>query len=179
MTDTTSDVVTEGGSWEFRGRVDVIDYGRMVYTVLYLPAALARELDRPRLRVHAVIDEIDVDGAFQPSGDGRRYLLLSKRVLKQLGKAPGDVVEVRFSIADTDHVEIPDDVRVALQGKAAVAFAALTAGKQRAVLAPVAAARTAPTRQKRIAALARGLVDGTLVTGPPTRRRRSGVARDR
>lgn len=30
-------MVIADGSYEFQGRIDVIDYGRMVYTVVYLP----------------------------------------------------------------------------------------------------------------------------------------------
>lgn len=165
----------DDGSFEFRARVDVIDYGRMVYKVVYVPQDVIEALALPGggpARVHAVINELDVEGALQPSGDGRRYLLLSGRLLRQLKADVGTVVEVRGSLADADHVEVPDDVRAVLTGPAAEAFAALTPGKRRAVLVPIAAARTAATRARRVLALRQGLVDGTLQTGAPPKKKK-------
>jgi hypothetical protein len=124
------------------------------YTVVWLPEKVAAELPldvHPRLRVHAVVGEVPVDGAFQPSG-GRWYLMLSKPLLKQAALRLGDRTEVRFSLADPDAVDVPDALQAALSGrkKAAKAFAALSAGKKRALCHHVASAKRAPTQQRRV-----------------------------
>lgn len=76
------------------------------YTALFLPAELERVLpfdEHPRLRVGGEIGEdAPVSGAWMPTGDGRRYFIVARRVMTQLRVALGDHVEMRFRIADQD-----------------------------------------------------------------------------
>jgi uncharacterized protein YdeI (YjbR/CyaY-like superfamily) len=67
---------------------------------------------------------------------------------------PGDRIDVRLRAAPDDRVEVPDDVELALRmADATDIWNGLTPGKQRGLLYPVSTAKTAPTREKRIAAL--------------------------
>ncbi len=140
--------------WEFEASIEYHDFGRMGYTVVYLPEKLKAQLpfkQYPRLRVDAEIAEHPVDGAFQP-GQGKTYLILSKTLLKSAGLSLGDTVEVSFKIADQDAVDVPDPLRLAFKKnkKAQAAWDALSAGKKRALAHRVNTAKRADTVEKRV-----------------------------
>lgn len=129
------------------------------YTVVYLPPAMASELPfdaHPRLRVVGEIADVPVEGAWQPAGDGRRYLMVPKTVFESAGVAVGDRVEVRFKIADQDAVDVPDALnRLLISDKdLAAKWSALTPGAQRAFSYRVSSAKTEPTIAKRVSEVA-------------------------
>lgn len=140
--------------WEFDAPVEYHDFGRMKYAVVYLPEAVRQQLpfdQYPRLRVDAEVNEQPIDGAFLP-GQGKHYLILSKRLLKSAGLAPGAMAHVNFRLADQDAVTVPEELEMALAANPETqeAWDALTPGKQRGLAYRVASARTAPTRRKRV-----------------------------
>ena len=150
--------------WEFEATVEYHDFGRMGYAVVYLPEDLRVKMpfDRyPRLRVDAEVAEFPVDRAFQP-GQGKYYLILSKRLLKQAGLVLGDSVNVNFRIADQEAVTVPDTLEVALQGNptAKTKWDTLTPGKRRGLAHRVSSARTAATKKKRVAEVISTLLEG-------------------
>ena len=125
------------------------------YKVLFLPAALKRELpfDRyPRLRVDGEIADVPVNGAWIPAGDGRHYFIVAPHVFKSASVAMGDCVEMRFRIDDQDRVAPPDALLQAIERHAAAKtiWTSLTPGKKRALAHHVGTAKTAPTQRKRI-----------------------------
>ncbi|MEL6327735.1 MAG: YdeI/OmpD-associated family protein [Cyanobacteria bacterium J06626_23] len=141
--------------WEFEAPIEYHDFGRMGYTVVYLPEEIREQLpfdEYPRLRVDAEVNEQPIDGAFQP-GQGRHYLMLSKRLLKSAELSLGDVVSVNFRVADQDAVTVPDELQRALDANAQTLalWEKLTPGKRRGLAHRVASARTMPTRLKRVA----------------------------
>ena len=84
-------------SFAFEAPVSRYAFTRYAYTVLYLPEALVPRLpfDRfPRLRVTGEVADWPVAGAWQPAGDGRRYFILGKRLLREAGLKVGDVAEM-------------------------------------------------------------------------------------
>ncbi|MEM9161359.1 MAG: DUF1905 domain-containing protein, partial [Verrucomicrobiota bacterium] len=86
----------------FSAKVDIHDFGRMKYSVVYLPKKIEKELrlvEMPRLSVEGVIHGEPFLGACQPTGRSW-YLILSKRFLKEAKLNIGDKVEVPLSIAD-------------------------------------------------------------------------------
>jgi len=150
--------------WEFETQIEYHDFGRMGYTVVYLPEKLKKQLpfkQYPRLRVNADILGYPIDGAFQP-GHGKTYLIVSKKILKEIGVALGDIVTVQFSVADQNSVSVPDELQEKLtKDKAALkAWALLTLGKQRALCHSVNTAKTKPTIEKRVSAVIRTLKEG-------------------
>jgi hypothetical protein len=155
----------DGGPWEFRAPIEQRHMGgSLFYTVVHLPRALESALPAgagPSVRVYAVVEDVDFDAAFQ-SAHGRWSLMVSKALQKKLGKGVGDVVDVRFSLAPADAVDVPDALRVGLRGDAAAAqtFAGLTAGKQRALCHRVGSAKTPPTQQRRVAEIVDVLAGG-------------------
>lgn len=143
--------------WEFEAPIEYHDFGRMGYTVVYLPEALRAQLpfDRyPRLRVNADILGYSIDGAFQP-GHGKIYLILSKKLLREIGVELGDEVTVQFSVADQNAVDVPEALERALKKDktASKAWQALSPGKRRAHAHTVRSAKTQPTIEKRVQAV--------------------------
>ena len=106
----------------------------------------------PRFRVQGEVADFPVDGAFVPTGDGRRYLLLSPRLLKAAGIAVGSVVEMRFRLDDPERVTVPQALEARLSTDATFHrhWIALSAGKQRAVAHHVASVKGAVAREKRL-----------------------------
>lgn len=142
----------------FEGPIDRFGVGKsrvVMYQVLFLPEDLAATLPfdaHPRLRVDGEIADVPVNGAFIPTGDGRRYFIVAPRVFKDAGIAVGDLVEMRFRIDDQNRVDMPDALTDALAGQPDLSrlFEALTPGKKRALAHHVATAKTDPTTQKRV-----------------------------
>jgi hypothetical protein len=150
-----------GFVWEFDAPIEYHDFGRMGYTVVYLPEKLKEKLpfkQYPRLRINADILGYPIDGAFQP-GQGKTYLIVSKAVLKQIGVKLGEVVTVQFTVADQNEVSVPNELQAALQqDKVALKiWKSLTPGKQRAFCHTVNSAKTKPTIEKRVTAVIHGL----------------------
>lgn len=148
------------------------------YTVLFLPHELEPELpfdEHPRLRVDGEIADVPVQGAWMPTGDGRRYFMISPAVLKAVKPEPGQLLEMRFRIDDQDRVDVPDALAAALRtdAKAAAAWEGLTPGKRRGLAHFVGAAKTAPTQARKVAEVMQGLREGDVSGfGPPARRNR-------
>lgn len=139
------------------------------YRVVFMPATLEGELpfgQYPRLRVDGEIADIPIANAFMPTGDGRRYLIVSPEVMKGASLSLGDTVSVRFRIADQNHVDVPDALTRAIDNlkTAKLIWEGLTAGKRRALAFHVSNAKTAPTQTKRIADVIEALTkfDGKL-----------------
>lgn len=140
--------------WEFETSIEYHDFGRMGYTVVYLPEEIKKQLpfkQYPRLRVNADILGYPIDGAFQP-GQGKTYLIVSKAILKEIGVQLGDRVMVQFTVGDQSSVTVPEALQAALMhDKAALKlWKSLTPGKQRAFCHTVNSAKTEATIEKRI-----------------------------
>ena len=136
----------------FEGQIEPMEWGRSTYTVLRLPDALLANLGQPK-RVEGEIADHPVNLAVTRAPViETAFLYTGKSLLKAAGIAAGDVVEVRLRAADPDLVVEPDGLAAALRAAGLSAqWQALTPGKRRGLIAPIEAARTATTRDKRIA----------------------------
>ncbi len=156
-------------SHEFDAALERHGVGRgrqIVYTVLFLPPELARQLpldQHPQLRIEGEIADVPMAGAFISAGDGRRYVMVSPDVQRQAGVGPGDWVTMRFRVADQDAVDVPPALEAALgrDAEAQAAWTGLTSGRRRALAHLVASARTDSTRDRRVAAIV------VAITGRP------------
>ena len=124
--------------------------------MLFLPADLEGVLPfarYPRLRVDGEIADIPISGAWIPTGDGRRYIIVAPRVVRDAGVRVGSLVEMRFRIADQDAVDMPEalSAALALDPAAANVWSNLTPGKKRGFAHIVHGAKTDPTRTRRVA----------------------------
>jgi len=134
------------------------------YTVVFLPDDLRSELpfgQYPRLRVEGEIEEVSIANAFMPTGDGRYYLIVSPKVLKDAEVEVGDTVRVRFRVADQTHVEVPTALQRAIEAnrQASDAWNALTPGKKRMLAQHVMSAKTSKTQSKRIREALEALIE--------------------
>ena len=143
------------------------------YTVVFVPEELADALPleaHPRLRISGEVSDTPIEAALTPVR-GRWYILLSKRVLKTIDARIGDLVEVRFKIADQDAVDVPLALQRALAAHPteAALWEAATPGKQRGLAYRVTTAKTDPTREKHIREVF-GILHGKLdMRGKPVR----------
>lgn len=147
------------GDWVvFEAAVEPLVWGRATYTVLRLPPPAAAALQGAR-RVEGEIAEHPVNLAITraPVVEGP-FLWAGRALLDRIGLEPGDRVEVRLRPAPDDRVDLPDDLAAALRAAGAtVAWEVLTPGRRRGLLYGLDTARTAPTRERRIASLVAGL----------------------
>ena len=73
----------------------------------------------------------------------------------------GQEIDVDIEYDDAPRtVEVPDDLAAALSGPARAAFDTLSVSRQRAIVDPIEAAKTAETRERRIAKAAEELGAG-------------------
>ena len=143
---------------EFDAHIEEFGVGKtkkVWYRVVFMPQAFESQLpfDRyTRLRVDGEISDVPISNEIIPTGGGRRYLIVSPKVLKDAGVTLGDEVTVRFRVADQDHVDVPDALIRALKADdpAREAWDALTPGKKRALAYRVAGAKTQPTIERRV-----------------------------
>ncbi len=161
-----------GYPFEFTGRVAKHDYGPFSYTVVYLPVEMEGDLpfgETARVRVRGEIEEVPFAGAWQP-GQGRKYLILSRSLLKKRELSVGDWVSVRFRLDDPEAVDVPEDLAEALRKhrKVKKLWDALSAGKQRGLAHFVNGVKSEEARQKRIEK-ALGLLEQGEVLGPRKR----------
>lgn len=91
-----------------------------------------------------------------PVGDGRRYFIVSPTIKTNTGSDVGDEGEMRFRVDGQDFVDVPKALETALLADSHVStqWEKLTAGKKRMFTNHVASAKTPPTQQRRIEALA-------------------------
>ena len=141
--------------FRFSSPIELLDFGKMAYAVVYLPESITNRLPsgiQGRIRVDGVLDNFVFNGALQPASGGERYILLSKRVLRSIGREVGDTIAVAFSIADPNAVQVPIELQHALQANelAGRVWQALTSGKRRGYAHRVSIAKKASTKAKRI-----------------------------
>lgn len=134
------------------------------YKVVFLPPELQATLpfkQYPRLRIDGEIGEMSLDNALMPTGDGRYYVIVAPRIIKQYGLSLGDSVELRFRIADQNWVEVPDALARALEADPLVqdAWNKLTAGKKRSLAQHVLSAKRAATQRKRVSEVIAAMLD--------------------
>ncbi|MEN0088595.1 MAG: YdeI/OmpD-associated family protein [Pseudomonadota bacterium] len=148
--------------YEFSARIEKIDYGRMYYSVVFLPAPLEMKLKAeshvPKLRVVAEIRNLakadavtEHAGALLPEERGK-YLLLSKKVLKRLDAELGDELHIAFALDDPNRVEVPRVLADALEEEDYLrsVWEELTPGKQRGLAYRIGQAKTTATQTKRL-----------------------------
>jgi hypothetical protein len=147
---------------QFSATVETMAMGRSTYTLLRLPAAVAKPLLASGVkRVEGEINEHAVNLALttSPHVEGL-FVWAGKSLLDRIGIGPGETVDVRLRQVADELVELPDDLAQALSRALAMArWLALTPGKRRGHLYQLGTAKTVATRNKRITAIVDELVD--------------------
>jgi hypothetical protein len=146
----------------FEAKVKLFDYGKFSWSGVTLPKTLVSKLPLktiPRLRITGEINGIRFEGALQPTKRGW-YLMVSRRMLKICDSGVGETIKVEFDVADQDAVEVPDDLRIALDAndEMLAKWNGLTPGKRRSWAYLISAGKRPETRERRIEDLFRSLM---------------------
>ncbi len=146
--------MTLGEAYSFHSCLDVIDYGRMEYRVIYLPGDLVSRLhfDKgQRLRICGTLNGTMISAAINPSKNGH-YILVSKKLQQSCALKVGDAVFMEFTTASAEAVDIPAELERALWANDAAlrAWNLLTPGKKRGHCHTVNSAKLIKTKQRRI-----------------------------
>ena len=149
---------------EFEANIKSYDFNRYIYAAIYLPAKIRDQLalsKSPRLRIEGSIAGYPFQGACQPAGNKRWYLMLSKKFLKTSQLSLGDRVHVELQVADQDAVGVPKELRMALESddRAQEIWNGLTAGKRRGFAYRVSSAKRVETRERRVAEVIESLFE--------------------
>ncbi len=147
-------VIDHSKIFNFIGRIESIDMGRMAFNVIFIPDDIIANLPikkYPKLRLDLVIEEVPLNLALHPH-DGRKYIIISNKLIRQEKLEFSERVDVQFSIADQDYVYIPDSLKEELDMNKHFKkkWDALTKGKQRTHAHRVASAKQHVTQLKRI-----------------------------
>jgi hypothetical protein len=139
-----------------------VEWGRARYTIISIPDEVAAALrDRGATRVEAEIEGHCADlGISRAAAIGGDFLWAGQSLLRRLGLRSGDAIRVRLRPADPEVVQTPGDLRAAIgAADAGDRWESLTPGKRRGLIYQVESAKSAATRQRRIAALVDQLTD--------------------
>jgi hypothetical protein len=153
--------VTDVPAWvEFERLVEVLPWGRNLYTVIRLDPALVSAATRAGTRrVEGTIDDVPVNvGLNRADVIADPFMYVGPALQRRVGVAPGDLVVCRLRPADPDDVPLPDDVRRALVDAGRLdAFQKVRPAQRRRLLQPIEDAVKPATRSQRIAAVLRSL----------------------
>lgn len=105
----------------------------MDYCALAVPESITKKLGTKA----AVLVMASINGCekFQvslfPAGEGKHFIRVRSKVRKQADLNEGDKVSVEITVLDRSHIDIPNDLALALKSeKATDDFMAMTAGKK-------------------------------------------------
>jgi hypothetical protein len=156
--------VTEATRWvEFDALVEVLPWGRNIYTIIRLEKALERAAKAAGTRrVEGTIDDVPINvGVNRADVLPEAFMYAGKGLQRRLGVRPGDVVSCRLRPADPDEVPLADDVHRALADADRLdSFQRKRPADRRRLLQPIEDSARPETRQQRIAALLRSLPPG-------------------
>lgn len=166
--------MTKPFAYGFDGRVEVLDYGRMVYFIVRLPKALEGRrpfAERKKIRMVGRIGSEDVALAWLVDAKGH-YCLVSKALAAAAKIGVGSKVRVVFDVVGDDVLDVPAEIREALRQEPDFRepWKALTRGKQRGLCHLVTKLKSEDARALKAIAILRAVADGN-VPGPPRRRR--------
>ena len=91
----------------------VLEYisGAITHTGIVVPEQTLEELKQPkRIRIEGTINGTPFNLAIQHLKDGRRFLMVGNALRKAARLKAGDHVEVEFTQANPDEVQLPDEL---------------------------------------------------------------------
>ncbi|MGL5928286.1 MAG: YdeI/OmpD-associated family protein [Dermatophilaceae bacterium] len=152
------------GRWAFEAVVESVQWGRSAYTVLWVPDGLAEDArSRGTRRVSGTIEGEWVNLAINRASEfPHPFMYAGASLLRRIRAEPGEPVSCLLAPEDPDAVHVPADVEAAIDaGGVRDAWEALTPADRRRKVYTVESARTATTRERRVAALVHDLITST------------------
>ncbi len=128
--------------------------GKIIWTVFYVPSSFTDTLGtKSHVNVLASVDSAEFRSTLLPSSNGH-YLVYNQAMREHCGKKIGATVHVLLEVDNQPReVVLPQDVSAALAGSALEKFTALPYYVRREEINKINAAKTLPTREKRIRSL--------------------------
>ena len=151
--------------YSFEAEIVARPLGGVQFSVVYVPRAVTDQLDFSRgnrLRIDGEINEARFEAALMPS-KGQWYIVVSKKLQKKCGAVVGKKVTIAFEIADSDAVEVPNELQFALEANedAMKVWQTWTAGRRRGCCYRVASAKRIETKERRVEDVISMLLDST------------------
>ena len=144
---------------------------------LHFPADLVSEINSLGIkRLIVQIDNITVNRAPISDGQGGRWIMVSKDLMKSLGKGVGAMVTVTIAPdPNPDAVELPEELEAVIEQDEEFArfFNAQTPGKKRGYVIYVSGAKTVDTRIKRSLEIAYKAKHGLLYSQQMEKKRKA------
>lgn len=127
-------------------------YGESGYVGLVVPEDYKPRLpfaEMPRIRVKGEMNGVYVEGTFVPLA-GKHYIMVSKRLRKQIGAELGDIVNFCFEIADQNEVRTPPELAEVFgeDPELAETWETWPKGKRRSLFYKFEKAKTDATKQR-------------------------------
>ncbi len=138
------------------------NYPHIMNVAIDVPASVSRAFGRrSHVPVVGTADDVPLTATLVPVGEGRHRLFLNGQIRRAIGKGPGDRVEIRVHLDNSDRMpELPADLEEALQAQDALAaWEALRPSRRKESLVVLADAKRATTRQKRITRIVQAAID--------------------
>jgi len=136
----------------FQARLEEHSGGSLVQ----VPKEVSDQLGgRARIKVQGRLNQLPFRGSTMPTGDGTHCLGFRKDQRAAAGVEIGDVVTVELGRDEEERlVEVPPELASALESERRLeaAFQALSYTRRKEMAASVASAKSAETRQRRLAA---------------------------
>lgn len=144
----------------FAAPLEIMPWGRNVYTVMMLPPELSKAAaERRTRRLEGTMNGLSVNlGINRADVTANAFVYAGKSLQRRLGVRAGGLVDCRLRPADPDEVPIPGDVAEALAaGGRRAAFERLRPARRRQLLAAVEATTSQASRASRVDELVRSL----------------------
>jgi Domain of unknown function (DUF1905)/Bacteriocin-protection, YdeI or OmpD-Associated len=125
----------------------------MDYCAVPVPANITEALGTkgPVLVLARVNNSEPFQVSLFPVGSGQHYIRIKGKVRKETNTKTGDRVQVRFTVLDRTHVDVPPDLMRALTAEGmTTSFKSLPPGKQNFIIRKIDDAVKPETREKRI-----------------------------
>jgi hypothetical protein len=136
----------------FQARLEAHSGGSLVQ----VPKEVSDQLGgRARIKVQGRLNQLPFRGSTMPTGDGTHCLGFRKDQRAAAGVEIGDVVTVELARDEEERlVEVPPELASALESERGLdaAFQALSYTRRKEMAASVASAKSAETRERRLAA---------------------------
>jgi len=145
-----------------RFRATLLSHGKTATGVEVPPEVLLALGSGRRPKVKVTIGDHTYRSSVAPMG-GVSLLGVSSEVRQAIGAAAGDVLEIELELDEEPRVvDVPPDLAQALAAEPAAEtfFAGLSYSNQRRLVLAVEAAKTAETRERRIARTVAALAEG-------------------
>ena len=147
----------------FTGPLEEVSW-QFMNTIIRVPDSIIKMLPEGRVRIEGMFNGTPVNLGIQSRKEGFFYVSVSAALRRAAKIKPGDAVVVKFTVADPEKLDMPEEMEAVLaqDDVAARAWAELTTGIQRSLLHYVNSVKNVDSRIKRALFMAEKIKRGEL-----------------